>query len=1055
MIPRPTTTLCVLLVASSLQGCRSAPEQDTIADLDRIRPDTADVAVDDGLRKAVAGYERFLEATPEHTMAPEAMRRVADLKLEREVGYVGVETPTRAVGEATDNTAARAPMAAAAVAPIPRTRSGSSPDPKTDTDDESFEQFEARTSSVDPLARRTPALPLPGNASIDDRGPRQAIATYRRILDEYPWYERNDQVLYQMARAYDELAEPDAAMEVVDRLLNEYPASKYAEEVLFRRGEYNFVRREFRAAEAAYQQVVDRGDQSDFFELALYKLGWSFYKQDLYEEALHRYVALLDHKRLQGYDFEQLDADAVPDDESADTARSDVTEEERRVADTFRIVSLSFSNLGGPESTADYFQRFGERDYEHRIYSNLSEFYRDKRRYADAADSLETFVALHPLHRIAPDFSRRVSGIYEEGGFPLLVVEAKRNFASRYGLDSEYWNHHAPSERPEVIEYLKGNLIDLAQHYHARYQSPDETEIPQRGDHFAEAERWYRAYLASFADDPNAPATHYHYSDLLRENGNYAEAALAYEHTAYEYGDHTQAAEAGYAAVFSHREYLKLVDEERAMSAQLATIDSSLRFADRFAEHEQAATVLSAAIEDLFGIQDYERSVAAGTVLLESHPGATDLQRRAAHVIVAHSNFELERFALAEVNYADALALTEADHDEWQSVVDNLAAAIYRQGEAERATGNLEGAAEHFLRIRVAAPASAIRPAAEYDAAVAYSELERWDESARVFEAFREAYPDHELAGDVTQLLANAYEQAGQLVRSAGEFERVANEAQDADLAADALLTAARLYEEALQHTETLRVYERYIDDHPTPLAPHVEVRYEIAELHGRAGDGARRSAQLEAIVELDAAAGSERTDRIRYLAAISALELTEPLMQAFVDERLAQPFEVSLAAKQQRMEDALAGYERLFSYEIAEVATAATFHIGEVYRRFSEDLMRSERPAGLSDEELAEYDAILVAEARPFESQALETHRQNLGLMRRGAYNEWTVQSVGRLAQMQPERYARTEISTGYVGSIEHYTYRMPSAPLQDAEGTDQIAGIDHPGPATGASND
>src|SRR5436190_17155692 len=35
---------------------------------------------------------------------------------------------------------------------------------------------------------------------------------------------------------------------------------------------------------------------SDLYELALFKLGWTFYKQDLYDEALDKYMALLDYK---------------------------------------------------------------------------------------------------------------------------------------------------------------------------------------------------------------------------------------------------------------------------------------------------------------------------------------------------------------------------------------------------------------------------------------------------------------------------------------------------------------------------------------------------------------------------------------------------------------------------------------------------------------------------------------------------------------------------------------------------------------------------------------
>jgi tetratricopeptide (TPR) repeat protein len=114
---------------------------------------------------------------------------------------------------------------------------------------------------------------------------------------------RSDQVLYQMSRAYEELGQVDPAMKVMDRLVKEYPESRYRDEVQFRRAEYLYTRRHYLDAEDAYGSVVKMGAQSPFYQLALYKLGWTFYKQELYEEALDKYIALLDHKVSVGYDF--------------------------------------------------------------------------------------------------------------------------------------------------------------------------------------------------------------------------------------------------------------------------------------------------------------------------------------------------------------------------------------------------------------------------------------------------------------------------------------------------------------------------------------------------------------------------------------------------------------------------------------------------------------------------------------------------------------------------------------------------------------------------------
>ena len=51
--------------------------------------DTTEVTVEDGLDKAMQSYRRFLDETPDDAMTPEAMRRLADLKLEKEYGILG------------------------------------------------------------------------------------------------------------------------------------------------------------------------------------------------------------------------------------------------------------------------------------------------------------------------------------------------------------------------------------------------------------------------------------------------------------------------------------------------------------------------------------------------------------------------------------------------------------------------------------------------------------------------------------------------------------------------------------------------------------------------------------------------------------------------------------------------------------------------------------------------------------------------------------------------------------------------------------------------------
>ncbi len=1000
--------IAALAVPAVLAGCATQTHDGTLAELHSRPADVQEITVEQGLDKAMQGYRRYLEDTPRTALTPEAMRRLADLQLEKEFGVRGDGQLIEM--EAPEGAAVPAPVATAA-------------GPDTTGFEESDADFERRATAT--AAAATPAATAQlADGSQAPSGPLEAIALYDRLLEEYPDYEHNDQVLYQKARAYDELGRTEEAMATMAQLVATYSHSNHYDEVQFRRAEFYFTRRQFRDAESAYQAVIDLGTASSYYELALYKLGWTLYKQEFYDEAQHRFMALLDHKVATGYDFDE----------------SHEQDEERRVADTFRVISLGFSNLGGPEVVQEYFADNGHRDYEDRIYANLGEYYLDKLRYEDAATTYRTFVDLNPFHRASPRFGMRVIEIYGRADFPKLVLEAKKDFAARYGLQAEYWRHFAPADSPEVIAYLKGNLRDLANHYHAQYQ--DAALVDQRPGNFSEAQRWYRDYLVSFPKDADTPPINYQLADLLLENGDFSEAALQYERTAYDYPAHEKSAAAGYAAVYAWRQQLKGMDAATSDEVRRRTVESSLRFADAFPAHEQAAPVLGASAEDLYAMKDFAPAVTTARRLIDGYPTAAQPLLRSAWLVVGHGSFELRDYAQAEQAYQNVLAVTAGDDDSRPALVDNLAASIYKQGELAAAAQDYRAAAAHFLRVKQAAPESAIRANAEYDAAAALINVEDWAAAAAVLEAFRSDHPDHELAGDATKQLAFVYRQNGQLARAAGEYERMATESGDAELRGEALLAAGELYEQSNSMPQALAVYQRYVEAFPHPVDTAVEARAKIAAIQLAAHDTVAYRQQLAEIVRADAEAGAERTSRTRTTAAKSALVLAEVQYEEFASLPLRQPFEVSLKEKKRRMEATVSAMNRLVEYQVGDVTAAATYYIAEIYADLSRALLESERPAGLQAAELAEYELALEDEAYPFEERAIKVHEKNMELMRTGLYNAWIDRSLGQLAEMMPARYAKGEISSGFMGSIDRYAYvPPPRAPPAAAEPADTNA--------------
>lgn len=1013
--------IALVVSATLVAACSSNPSKDTLATLHDLPADTQDVRVDGSLDAAIQSYQRFLEETPENKQSAEAMRRLADLKIEKEYGINGD-------GELKELPAPAdlpAPVAAAPASPSDGARVAANVGVTSFGSEQDLEQRANTEQHVASAADFLQGPQLAENVEDDlaKAGPLEAIQLYDRLLAKYPSHEHNDLVLYQKARAYDELGRTTEALQVMEQLIATYPDSRYVDELLFRRGEHFFARRKYRDAESAYERIVAQGPGSDYYELGLYKLGWSLYKQELYDEALHRYFALLDYKVSAGYDFDARHEEG----------------DERRIADTFDIISLSFSNLGGPQVVQEYFGDNGQRDYEDRVYRNLGEYYLTKLRYHDAAKAYDTFVAQYPLHRRSPHFSMRVIEIYETGRFPQLVLESKKTFAGAYGLKAEYWRHFDVQESPEVLSYLKGNLKDLANHYHAQYQAAkqDEQLADDKLANYGEASRWYREYIDSFRADAETPGINYQLADLQLEHQDYAAAANEYQRTAYEYAPHERASAAGYAAIYAFREYLKVVDEPNKLAARRDTVTSSLKFADTFADHEHAPVVLGAAADDLYDMKDFSAALGAGRKLIERYPGAAAPVRRSAWMVVAHSSLELADYPNAEQAYVRVLDLTPSQDESHAGLVENLAAAIYKQGEQANEQGNYRAAADHFLRIKQAAPTATIRAAAEYDAGAALIRLEDWTTAAAVLDAFRQTYPEHELQREATKQIAHVYRKAGELSRSAQEYERVAVESENPQLRAEALLLAGQLYQESADSERALAAYLRYVEQFPKPVEPAVETRFKIAKIYQTKGDTAQYHAQLDQIVRVDASSGSERTSRTRFLAAQSALVLAQRLYETFAELKLRQPFEQSLEEKQRRMSAATQAFAQLVDYQVGEITAAATFYLGEIYAGFSRAVRESERPAGLTGAKLMEYEDALDEEAFSFDDKAIKVHEKNLELMTAGPlYNSWIEQSLARLAELMPGRYAKAEISSGYLASIDRYAYRSPAAPAP-ASGT------------------
>ena len=988
-----------LLLASCATG--------TIAQLKDVKVDLKDEKVDGGIDKAIRNYELYLEKSPESDKTPESLRRLADLKLKKDLDVPESAEDGRLVATPESDKSERTAVTDKTSASKGDAGKGKPLKPGKGAK-EAISDFEQRTTAAGNIKPVPAVRSSSGRAGADmgSAGTKQAIALYQKLLSEYPDYELNDQALYQLARAYDELGNVDEAMNMMNRLVRDYPKSQYIEEVQFRRGEHFYVRKQFADANAAYKALVDKGAASSYYELALYKLGWTYYKQDMYEEATRRFASLLDHKLASGTDLDR------PRD-SFDA---------KRIEDTFRVMSLSFSNLGGADAVVSFFDQNGKRAYETGVYKDLGDFYLDKLRYSDAAAAFKAFVKSNPQHKMSPTFDMWAIDSFKKGGFFSLVIESKKGFIGNYGLKAPYWKRFDIAAFKDVSEYVKSGMKELANYYHAQYQ--DKRLAANKDENLQEAVKWYREFLDTYPKDGSAPAMHYQLAELLHENKWYGKAGIEYEHIAYDYPAHEKSAAAGYAAILAYRESLAHAALDERDRIKHDVIRSSLKFAEQFPQHEKAVLVMSAAVDDIYAMKDYAHAAATARKLIARFSGAKHDIRRNAWLIFAHSSFELGIYKDAEEGYLSALGLSADNDSARPGIIENLAASFYKQGELANKQGNHKLASTYFLLVGIYVPTAKIRPVADFDAATAMIQLKTWDAAANMLLAFRANFPGHMLQPEVSKKLAFVYKESGKPSLAAAEYERVGAEDGDVVIRREALELAAELYVQANEMDKAYPVYRRYLHDFPKPPGNALEIRNKIAVYLKARNDTQGYFSELRQIVDADAHAGSERTDRTRYLGAMAALAMAEQPIRYFSEIRLVKPFAKNLAKKQDAMKTAKEQLEKLFDYEVVEVTSAATFYLADMYFDFSRALVESERPSDLNALEKEQYELSIEEQAYPFEEKTIQVHQQNLELMTRGIFNPWVEKSIEKLAKLVPARYAKFEESSGYIEDIDTAGY-------------------------------
>jgi tetratricopeptide (TPR) repeat protein len=828
---------------------------------------------------------------------------------------------------------------------------------------------------------------------------KQAIDTYKNVYTLFPKRRDSDMILYQLAKVYMLKGDTEAALGALDTLTKSFPNSPLVVEAHYRRGDMLFYSQEFSQAQEAFSFVTQYKKDNRFYTSAQYMQGWSQFKLHRYPEALNSFIAVIDSR------FKNT------------TAIVNASKGDRELLDdTVRVMSMVFADDNGHKEIVKLFKRSGSRHYEYLLYDALADYYIEKRQYSDAAKTYHAFVKANPKDVLASAFYLNIVKSYKLAGYVDQVLKHKVAYIENFGVNSPYWNIYDEDIKEMIRPNLKGYTSELAQYYHSKGQKTK--SLKRKFNALLTAARWYQEYIDTFPNDKKLGEMYFLKAETLYGVGRVKESISAYVSGGFDTIYHKHSEESAFAALVAYNRIIKKSKGKEKSVWLEQKVDTALRFADVYPRNTKTVQVLARAAQGLFSLGKYSLAAATSARVLASS-GATVNQKSVAYLIKAHSHFDLQEYKPAELAYMAALHLKEVKSSELKGVREKLAASIYKQGVAWVAKGDLDKAVTEFMRVGKVVPESPIRISAHYDAAAYLMKKQAWPRAEEILVSFRELFPKHKLVKDIPSKLIVAYENMAQWKKAAFELQNIWRFGQDKKKQRIALFQAAEYYEKANDIDNAMSMLKRYAHNYAKPFNAQLEAINKLESLYLVQENHEKRKYWLNKLIAADQKSGKDRTDRSRFLAAKASFSLADYERASYAQIKLTLPLKKSLAKKKRGLKLTLDAYQRTARMNVQEFTTAATFQIAEIYGQLSRDLMNSQRPEGLDELELEEYEYLLEDQAFPFEEYAINIHETNIKRSWDGLYDDWISKSIGSLSKLMPARYGKEEVSYDVIAEI------------------------------------
>jgi len=855
-----------------------------------------------------------------------------------------------------------------------------------------------------------------GELTIEPTLPRisykNTIEICYKLFEKYPDIPFKDKILYRLAICHLDEGNNEKAKEYFQRLLFETPQSSKISEAHFRLGEYYFHQREFHKAIEQYKNLLQNWDDP-YFNMALYKLGWSYFNINDYANAISTYIYLISDITL----LETLNTELLG------KTKADVKNE------AIDYIAHSLTEYAGAATARKLLSTLETQSYTIDIFLRMGEIYKKRNFYPEAIQTYETLLALFPLYPNAPLIQKEIIQCYEHDMEEEKAIAAKDVFVKKYGPNSQWLSQYPEGKiRNDAIALSQEMLFSLGTYYQAKAQEKN------RVREYRLAIEKYEDYIDKFRDSKNTPKVNYYLAECYYAINEFDKAADEYYKVMTFYEDNEFKDIAAYNRILSYYQLLKnnpkadsttfyleeflgnggsLIPIKAGCSYQVDLLKACNDFIRLLPHSENLLEVLMKYAETLYELKKWELAAKVYQMAVVDEYKSHRYYGQAINMI-AQCYFKLGDYQESE-NWFEKLADAFPDSTQYvEKARTMISSTNFKIAERLRDNGDLNQAAVKFLTIAFNTQDPDIARASIVEAANQFERAGDIEKAIKAYERMIEEQPGVPFIDELYIKTGLLYEKMENWIQASDNYLKLVKIRPDSKFAPRALLNAANCYEELKLWNKAKVVYHQYVKSYEnTNPDDYIESLYKLGELSLNLNDETTALKEFAQTIEKYQNFKTRNISVYEYIPAKAQFMIGEINYDKYKQVQLVPPLNVSLKKKQNLLKTVLQDYVSAIKYQVAEWTTASLYKTGLTFEGLAEAFVNSPVPPELSLDEKKEYLEGLTQQSIPFKQKALETYRANVtNAEKSNVQNQWVEQSKQRMEKLIIELGLGTKIN-------------------------------------------